>query len=134
MIGPTQNGDNWDWVWAVKNNRPGNGSDGTVQDMSHWGMNLGFCLDSNTMVSAAYSGDGVHWTSFIPTLQVDPSSCVTTPVLKFDFGTTGSNTSYYRLTVNQDFGGGLVCGYYKSGRKTGCSVFYFEGISCGVEE
>jgi hypothetical protein len=134
LIGPTQNGQNWDWVWAVKNNRPGNGTNGTAQDMSHWGMSLGYCVDTVTMVSAAYSNDGVHWTSFTPRLEVDPSSCVTTRVLKFDFGTNGSNTSYYRLTVNQDYGAGLACGYYKSGRRTGCGTFFFQGISCGVEE
>ena len=134
LLSKTQSGGNFDWTWAVKNNRPGNGNNGTAQDMSHWGMTLGYCLDNNSIVSAAYSHDGTHWNDFDPTLSIDPTACIVAPVLKFDFGTNGSSTSYFRLTVNQDFGSGMAVGYYKSGSNTGCKLFYFEGISCGIEE
>ena len=134
LISKTQNGNNFDWVWAVKNKNPGNGSSGTAQDMSHWGMTLGYCLDNNSIVSAAYSHDGTHWTSFDPSLSIDPTACLVAPVLKFDFGTSGTSTSYFRLTVNTDFATGMAVGYYKSGSNTACNLFYFEGISCGIEE
>jgi hypothetical protein len=130
LLGPTQVGENWEWVWAVKNNNPGNGNNGTTQDLSHWGMSFASCLDWSTVVGAAHSNDGIHWTSFTPTLEVDPASCVATPVIKFDFGTNGSKTSYYRLTLNHNYQPGPASGYYKSGRKTGCILFNFMGISC----
>lgn len=124
---------NWEWVWSVQNPNPGNGNNGTTQNLSHWGMQLASCVNMTSIVDAAYSSNGFTWTSFTPTNQTDPSQgCMTTPVLKFDFGTVGSTKSYYRLTVNQDFSVGFVPGYYKSGVNTGCCTFYFNGISgCG---
>jgi len=131
LIGPTQVGENWDWVWAITNPNPGNGSNGTVQDLSHWDMDFASCLDWTSVVGAAHSDDGIHWTSFTPSLEVDASApCTNGPVLKFDFGTNGSRTSYYRLTLNHNYQQGVTPGYYKSGRKTGCIPFYFIGISC----
>ena len=124
---------NWEWVWSVQNPNPGNGKNGTVQNLSHWGMELGTCVNWSSVVGAAYSSDGSTWTGFTPSYQSDPSQgCMTTPTLKFDFGTTGSAKSYYRLVVNRDFTAGPVQGYYKSGVNTGCCTFVFSGISgCG---
>ena len=128
----TQVNGNWEWIWSVQNSNPGNGNNGTVQDLSHWGMQFGTCVTMSSIVSAAYSADGTSWTSFTPVYQVDPSQgCMTTPVLKFDFGTTGSSKSYYKLVVNQNYEVGLTPGYYKSGKNTGCCTFDFSGISCG---
>src|SRR5262245_36597027 len=31
-------GSNWEWIWTVTNVNPGNGNNGTVQNLSHWGM------------------------------------------------------------------------------------------------
>ncbi|MBC7948963.1 MAG: hypothetical protein H7Y42_13845 [Chitinophagaceae bacterium] len=132
LLGPTQVGTNWEWIWSIQNVNPGNGSNGSVQDLSHWGMTLGSCFDMNSVISAAHSTDGVNWKTFTPTLQVDNSSCVSTPVLKFDFGTQGSRTSYYRLVVNQYYTWGISEGYYKSGKKTGCIPFNFFGIACST--
>jgi hypothetical protein len=125
--------DNWEWIWTVQNSNPGNGKNGTVQNLSHWGMQFGTCVDPAAIVGAAYSSNGFAWTNFTPSIQSDPSQgCMTTPMLKFDFGTTGSDTSYYRIVVNQDFEAGSVPGYYKSGVNTGCCTFYFTGIAgCG---
>jgi hypothetical protein len=134
LIGPNQVNENWEWVWAIKNNNPGNGKNGTVQDLSHWGMASGTCLDWTSVLAAAYSSDGIHWTSFTPTLRVDPTSCLIEPVLKFDFGTKGSNTSYFRLILNKYYPVGSAYGYYKSGRNTGCIPFYFSGIDCSASE
>lgn len=132
----TQVGSNWEWVWSVQNLNPGNGNNGTVQNLSHWGMQFGSCFIWSSVVSAAYSADGVTWTSFTPVYQVDPSQhCMTTPVLKFDFGTTGSSPSYYKLILNQDYQPGYVPGYYKSGNRTGCCIFNFTGVGCpGIAE
>jgi len=124
---------NWEWVWTVQNPNPGNGKNGTSQDLSHWGMQLGSCVDWSAVVNAAYSSDGITWNSFTPSYETDPSQgCMTTPVLKFDFGTSDSVKTYYRVVVNQDFTEGVVQGYYKSGANTGCCTFNFTGISgCG---
>jgi hypothetical protein len=123
----------WEWVWSVRNPNPGNGNNGTAQDLSHWGMQLGSCVSLSSVISAASSRDGSNWIGLTPAYQSDPSQgCMTSPVLKFDFGTSGTAKSYYRLVVNQDFTEGLVPGYYKSGNNTGCCTFNFTGISgCG---
>jgi hypothetical protein len=131
LLGPNRVGENWEWVWSIQNIHPGNGMNGTVQDLSHWDMSLGSCFDLNSVVSAAHSNDGINWNSFTPTLQVDPSAtCASGPVLKFDYGTQGNTISYYRLVVNQYYSWGISQGYYKSGKKTGCIPFYFFGLSC----
>jgi len=131
----TQVDGNWEWIWSITNNNPGNGNNGTAQDLSNWGMQLGTCVDWTSVVGAAYSGDGSNWTVFTPSYQVDPSQgCLSTPVLKFDFGTSGTAKSYYRLVVTQDYGEGFVLGYYKSGSKTSCCTFNFIGIGCGPVE
>ncbi len=124
-------GNNYEWIWTVQNPNPGNGNNGTVQNLSHWGMQLASCVPWSSVVGAAYSADGITWTSFTPVYQVDPSqNCMTQPVLKFNFGTVGSTPSYYKLIVNQNFSTGYVPGYYKSGSRTGCCIFNFVGIGC----
>lgn len=122
---------NWVWIWSVQNSNPGNGSNGTVQNLSHWGMQFGACMAISSVVGAAYSGDGSNWTSFSPSYQVDPSQgCMTTPVLKFNYGTTGSVKSYYKLIINTEMPTGTSTAYYKSGSNTGCCTFSFTGIGC----
>jgi hypothetical protein len=123
----------WEWVWSVNNPNPGNGNNGTAQNLSHWGMQLAGCVNWSSVTEAAYSSDGLSWTDFTPVNQTDPSQgCMTSPVIKFDFGTSGSAKSYYRLTVSQDYSEGPAVGYYKSGSRTGCCTFNFTGINdCG---
>ncbi len=131
----TQVNGNWEWVWSIRNNNPGNGNNGTAQDLSNWGMQLGTCVDWTSVLGAGYSADGANWTVFTPSYLVNPSQgCLTTPVLKFDFGTSGSAKSYYRLIVNQDYEEGYVLGYYKSGSKTDCCTINFIGMGCGPVE
>lgn len=122
---------NWEWVWSVQNSNPGNGNNGTVQNLSHWGMQFGSCFNWSSVVSAAYSSNGYNWTGFTPVFQSDPSqSCMTAPVFKFDYGTIGSSKSYYKLVMNQAYEPSIVPGYYKSGANTGCCTFTFTGIGC----
>ena len=45
LIDPIKVNENYEWVWTIKNNKPGNGKNGTVQDLSHWGMKFGTCFD-----------------------------------------------------------------------------------------
>ena len=127
--------DGWEWTWSVQNPNPGNGNNGTAQDLSHWGMQFGSCFLTTSMVSAAYSADGVNWTSFTPAYTTDPSQgCMASPVLKFDFGTQGTAKSYYRLVVNTDYAMGSANAYYKSGGNTGCCTFSVTGIGCEEAE
>lgn len=124
-------GGNWEWVWSVTNPNPGNGNNGTTQNLSHWGMQFGSCFLWSNVVGAAYSANGVNWTSFTPSYSVDPSqNCMTTPVLKFNYGTVGTTPTYYKLILNADYQPGYVPGYYKSGVRTGCCIFNFNGVGC----
>jgi len=127
----TQVGTNYEWVWSVVNNNPGNGTNSTYQNNSHWGMQFGSCFNWSSVVGASYSPDGTNWTSFTPVYAVDPSQdCLTTPVFKFDYGTTGTAPSYYKLVVNASYQVGTQFGYYKSGQRTGCCTFNFYGMGC----
>ncbi len=122
---------NWEWIWSVQNSNPGSGNNGTVQDLSHWGMQFGTCFNWSAVISAAYSYNGYDWTGFVPSYQPDPSqSCMTSSVLKFDFGTSGSLKSYYKLVLNQDYLTDSANAYYKSGKTTGCCTFTFNGVGC----
>jgi hypothetical protein len=134
------NNNTWTWTWTVKNPNPGNGNGNTLQDLSHWGFTFMNCpgpygLSISDVASAAYSSNGTNWTSFTPTYQADPSisgSGVSGPVLKFDFGTSGSANSYYRLVLSRDFAVEEYCGaYFKSGSKTGVKTGRFLGPGCG---
>lgn len=136
----TNNGNGtYTWTWSVLNPNPGNGSNGTVQDLSHWNITLGSCITFDNIVSGATSTNGTDWTPFTPSFQPDPSlpnaGCnITDNVVKFNVGTSGSAKTYYRLTINEDV---LVdpaaTAYYKSGETTGCGTFCFPGFACRPE-
>ena len=127
---------NYEWVWSVRNPNPGNGNNGTVQDLSHWGMQFGTCLVWEHVIGAATSTDGTNWSAFIPSYQVDGSqNCLTTPVLKFNVGTHGGAKTYYRVTLSEDYDvAPAAFGYYKSGSRTGCCTMTFAGIGCPDED
>ena len=129
----TANGTVYEWIWTVQNPAPGNGMNGTTQDMSHWGFPLNACVDATTVVGAAYSTDGTNWNSFTPDIQVDPSQpCMTSPVLKFNYGTSGGAPTYYRVYTSVPYEiDEAAQAYYKSGSNTGCCVFGFDGMGCG---
>src|SRR5687767_7719043 len=104
LLGIEDGGTNDTWTWSVSNPNPGNGDNGTLQDISHWSLPL--CPNAEAaIVSAAYSTDGINWISVSPTMDRDPSirTCTTNDVLKFDFGTTGTAPTYYRITFNKYF-------------------------------
>lgn len=126
---------NWIWTWSIYNPNPGNGLNGTAQDMSHWGMQFGSCFIWDDVVSAAYSFNGTDWTSFTPAYVVDPSqSCVTTPVLKFNAGTNGSDKTYYQLVLSQNYSiDPNAFAYFKSGSRLPCCTFTFNGVGCPID-
>jgi hypothetical protein len=130
----TQLSGNWEWVWSIRNPNPGNGTNGTSQDMSHWGMQFGSCLDWTDVVSAAQSADGITWTSFTPVYQADASqNCVTTPVLKYSMGTSGTAKSYYKIVLSKNYSvDPSAFAYYKSGARMPCCTFTFNGVGCPV--
>jgi len=124
----------WVWTWSVTNPNPGNGTNGTSQDMSHWGMQFGDCFDWADVKSASYSADNISWTSFTPEYKVDPSqTCVGTPVLKYNMGTSGTAKSYYQLVLSKNYAVGISAGYYKSGVRMPCCTFTFTGVGCPQE-
>lgn len=132
LLAHSSNGDGtYTWIWSVTNPNPGNGNDGTVQNLSHWGLSLGACAAITDIVSAATSTNGVNWTSFSPSYKEDKSQdCYTEAVLKFDAGTTGSQTTYYKLIVNKKFSVEKRDALYKSGNTTGCGTFKICAIGC----
>jgi hypothetical protein len=121
------------WTWSVSNPSPGNGENGTLQDISHWSLPL--CPNAESaVVSAAYSTNGVNWISVAPTMDRDPSirTCTTNDVLKFDFGTSGTTPTYYRITFNKYFTvDPMAVSYIKTGGGLqGCNLYYYSGIGC----
>lgn len=129
---PTANNGLYTWIWSIQNPNPGNGTNGTVQDLSHWGMQFGHCFNWSHVVSSAYSYNGSTWHSFTPEYKIDKSqNCITTPVFKFDAGTNGSAKTYYRLVLNTYYpSGNNAFGNFKSGSSLPCCTFNFNGISC----
>lgn len=137
----TNNGNGtYTWTWSVANPNPGNGTNGTLQNLSHWDITLGACVTMADVVSGATSTNGTEWTAFTPTFEVDNSfntpncNITTVNVLKFNLGTTGSAKSYYSLTINKNVDvDPAVTAYYKSGATTKCGTFCFPGFGCVVE-
>jgi hypothetical protein len=73
LVSTTAVGSNYEWVWKVSNPDPGNGLNGTLQDLSHWGLILPSCVSQTDIVSAAYSKDNSNWIALSSTIAVDPS-------------------------------------------------------------
>ena len=123
------------WIWEIKNDNPGNGTNGTVQDLSHWGIDLGTCIKLTDIIEAAYSQDGKTWIKFTPEFQVDKSqNCSSLSYVKFDFGTTGSQISYYKLIITKNVTHVDTKAIYKSGTNTGCGKFLTCGFGCPDEK
>lgn len=126
------NGD-YEWVWSIQNTSPGNGKDSTVQDLSHWNISLGTCLDFDDVIGAATSTDGINWTAFSPTYKQDKSirNMNTGDVLKFDVGTNDTTKTYFKLIISEDLDIDMNgTSYYKSGKNTGAGMQCFPGPGC----
>lgn len=115
------------FVWTVTNAK------GT-QALSHWAFEWKECVDPEDIlyVAAIY---GTNEEVYESAPKVDPSQiCNTKPVVKFDMGNNNGATKYivimagnYTWSAGQD-------GYVKSGAKTGCCTFQFDGIDCSTEK
>src|SRR4030095_9870910 len=62
LVGIEKVGANDVWTWTLTNTNPGNGSNGTLQDVSHWSLPLCPAAEA-ALVSAEYSYDGITWHS-----------------------------------------------------------------------
>ena len=124
-------GNNWVWIWEIKNKKPGNGESGTVPDLKSWGIDLGDCMGLGDIVEAAYSSDKVSWTTFTPKFEADKSqNCSEARYINFDLGTTGSKSSYYKLVITRDITYTSTEAIYTSA--AGCGIFFTCGFGCEV--
>jgi hypothetical protein len=125
-------GANEEWTWSLTNTNPGNGDNGTLQDVSHWSMALPAAAEA-ALVSAEYSNDGSNWHSLPVEVERDPSirACTTIDVLKFNVGTNGTAPVYYRATFNKKFyDNPYATSWIKTGGgRLGCNMFFFAGLS-----
>ena len=131
FIGKSIEGTNETWTWSLSNPNPGNGINGTLQDVSHWSIQLSPAAEA-ALVSTEYSFDGVMWYSASTSVDRDPTikACTNSDVLKFDVGTTGGAPTYYRTTFSQAFGvNPYATSWIKTGSgKQGCNMYYFAGV------
>jgi len=129
-------GTNTEWTWSITNPNPGNGQNGTLQDVSHWSVPLNEQAEA-ALVSAAYSFDGVNWHTATTAVERDPSirACTSVDVLKYDHGTTGGNSTYYRATYNADFTvNPFATSWVKTGGgQQGCNLYYFSGTGARLD-
>jgi len=118
------------WTWSLVNPNPGNGLNGTLQNVSHFDIALSAGAES-ALISAEYSFDGITWVSIPTEIVRDPSirQCTTTDVLKFNAGTVDGQPTYYRATFNQEFDSNpYATSWINSGSRTGCNMYYFTGV------
>ena len=120
----------YEWTWVLTNPNPGSGTNGTLQDVSHFSIALNAAAEA-ALVSADYSFDGITWRSVPVVLERDPAirQCTTTDVLKFDAGTVGGEPTYYRATFSEQFSANpYATSWVKSGARTGCNMYFFTGV------
>ena len=132
------------FTWCITNPSPGNGSGGTIQNLSHWDFipgcagDLGLEQNWSDIVSASYSTDGTTWNTITPTpiLTPDPSqSCSNANVFKFNYGTSGNTATCYRLVLQGNYAqDNNNVAVFKSGANTGCCVRTVPGIGCKQDE
>ena len=62
----------YEWTWVLTNPNPGNGEDGTLQNVSHFSIALNAEAEA-ALISAEYSFDGITWVSVPIELERDPA-------------------------------------------------------------
>ena len=131
LISKSVDGTNETWTWSLVNPNPGNGNDGTLQNVSHFDMTLTPAAEAS-LVSAEYSLDGITWIGLPIEVERDPAirACTNVDVLKFNAGTVGDQPTYYRATFGEDFTvNPYATSWIKSGNRTGCNMYFFSGIN-----
>lgn len=128
-------GNNHEWTWSLTNPNPGNGDNGTLQDVSHWDLALN-ALAESALVSASYSHDGVNWNNSTIEVERDPSIryCTGVDVLKFNVSTNGSAPVYLRCTFSTDFQvNPFATSWIKTGGgRQGCNMYFYSGMGGAV--
>lgn len=124
------------WTWTVSNPNPGNGTNGTLQNISHWDIPLCAAAEA-ALVGAEYSTDGgLTWVSVPLDIERDPSIrlCTTTDVLKFNVGTVGTAPNHYRLIFNKTLNVNLYATSYikTGGGLQGCNMYVYIGVGCEI--
>ena len=136
LVGIERVGANDTWTWTLTNTNPGNGSNETLQNVSHWDLPLCPAAEA-ALVSAEYSFDGANWHAATTSVDRDPSirQCTSVDVLKYDHGTTGGNSTYYRATFNADFTvNPFATSWIKNGGGAqGCNLYYFSGTGVRLD-
>ena len=131
LVSKNAMGSNTEWNWQLTNPNPGNGNNGTLQNVSHWSVPLSAEAEA-ALASAQYSSDGVTWNSASTSVERDPSIrvCTSEDVLKFDHGTSGTAPLYLRATFNADFAvNPFATSWIKTGGGLqGCNMYYFSGM------
>ena len=120
----------FEWTWVLTNPNPGNGEDGTLQNVSHFDIALNAGAEA-ALVSAEYSFDGITWISVPIELERDPAirACTSTDVLKFNAGTVGDQPTYYRASFSEEFSANpYSTSWIKGGTRYGCNMFFFTGV------
>jgi hypothetical protein len=128
-------GSTYEWTWSVTNPNPGNGDNGTLQNLSHWSLAISDLVSVQDIVAVQYSTDGINWHNLPVSMAIDKSQeCYTGTVLKFDYGTSGGTPTYYKLVVDQYFTTGATIANFKSGKVTGCYNGSVTGIGTPSED
>jgi hypothetical protein len=130
--GPVNNGDGtYTWTWSVTNTNP----EGGIKDLSHWDFDPGACLVEEDVLSVMAGNDPSEIDSVLEIeIQDDPSMDCGNGIatLKFDYGTEGSDPSYYQLVINKNYEvDPAAVAYWKAGQ--GCGEGIFDGIGCLVD-
>ena len=129
-------GSNTEWTWSLTNPNPGNGTNGTLRDVSHWDVALPAQAEA-ALVSAEYSFDGVNWHSSSIVVERDFSIklCTLVDVLKFDAGTTGSAPTYYKAIYDADFTlNPFATSWIKNGGgQQGRNLYYYTGMGTRLD-
>jgi len=125
-------GSNYIWEWRLYNPNPGNGQNGTLQNLRQWDIPLNPAAVA-AVVSAEYSTDGgITWISIPLIVENDPSisNCTGENVLIFDAGTVGTQPNFYRITFSSEFQiSSFATSYVKTfGGVKGCNINYFAGV------
>lgn len=130
------NGDgSYTWTYTVKNPDPITGEGGTIPPLSYLDLSLGNNASSSDVISISTSSDGDRWiTTFNPIYRPDFNQvCYSEPVIQFQLGTTDTLKSYYRLTLNKNFGVAETPAVYQSSRGT-CGTFQVSGVGSVIPE
>ena len=139
----------WLWIWGVRNPKPGDGTNGTIQDLTHWSMQLPECIKAENIKLAKSAYYNQLFQYFFPVIGPDAAytNCppgspdVTggaTNLLRFKPGTLGSDVSVYALVLDKEYPvDPNAVAYYKSGCNpggTGTGKTCFPGIGCPKPE